>query len=188
VPTPEGSPEPEFKPWTGPPAGWIGGYVPWRADLAQNDRVQVQFCEVVAYPSGVEFTILIRRPPRSARGSPGRDEDHRATAFGAGGSDIKLVYVDGRSASLADQPTAVPADHRPSRPVLRILKGDGSRGEIRYRCWLWPLPPRGPLAVVLTWPSEGLQDKAQFDAGELNSAARRAEQVSGFDSRKARSP
>jgi hypothetical protein len=42
--------------------------------------------------------------------------------------------------------------------------------------WLWPLPPAGPVAFVVEWPSEGIAEtRVEIDATLLREAAARSE-------------
>ena len=56
------------------------------------------------------------------------------------------------------------------------LYGAGSQTRFDQRFWVEPLPPAGPLGVVVEWPSRDLPEaRADLDAGAIIDAASRAE-------------
>ena len=161
------------KTWLGPPHGWAGGQVPWHLDLIRNDHFHVALYDFLAYPTGVEFSMHLRSR-RQGEGHP---------AFILGGSHgpvLELRYSDERKTIAATPPTTN-YDDEPSEPVLRITYGGGSPGDTRYRWWLWPLPPPGPLSISLTWPSEDIDNAFTVDANELVRASEQAEQLWEYD-------
>ena len=177
-PPPPEPPEPSPQPaWIGPPDNVLGVAVPLELLVARSEDAVVVVRNVVAYPTGVNFVLDVRR--RSAnmmddplgihagfRGVPA-DRD-TALRFGVGLSDGSKATADGRP------PWPEGDDVRAPVLMSRGGGGGGTRWEMGY--WLWPLPPDGPLAFVAEWPAEGIPEtRTEMEAGLLREAAGRSE-------------
>jgi hypothetical protein len=178
VPEPPPPPEPrhfEPKPWMGPLPGWVGGWVPWHVELVREANAYAALTDVTAFPTGVEFTIDLRFRPGTVEPLPGP----QIPMFGSGQSDgprFGIGFADGRKAVIDSRLPLTQGE--PDRPVLCPRGGGGSGEQWRMGWWLWPLPPAGPLTVVLGWASRRLAERAiTLDAGELAAAAAQAEQL-----------
>ncbi len=166
----------------GPPPGWVGGWVPWHVEMARDSKVYAVLIEVVAYPTGVEFSIMTRRAPDAARSQDGRP---MGLAFRMSGPDaprLGIGYPDGRKAVLEAMRAPSPSGEEPDRPILILRRGGGGRDEWRQGFWLWPLPPPGPLLVVTSGgQTDPGEHSVRLDAAELVAAAERAEQLWEID-------
>jgi len=183
-PAPRPTPaEPAALPWLGLPDNAIGAPVAVRLVLARTEQAAVLLNGLVAYSTGVELELAVRRrtyPPEHDHWARMPPEVHRLPS-GALPDDVLrfgIEFSDGRRVTTLDPfpdfdvRTGVP----PDRPVLipQGGGGDGRRWDQRY--WLWPLPPSGPLAFVCEWPGEGIGlTRVEMDAQLVLDAAGRAE-------------
>jgi hypothetical protein len=179
-PPPPPEPEREYRPppWIAPPRNVLGSAVPLQLMLARTEGVAVLVAGATAYPTGVEFMVLVRRRGkfRTALEEPPLGFHHRLRSeipeevlrFG-------VQFADGRKAtSLGSFPR--PHDQEPSHPVLIQHGGGGGGGQWNFGFWLYPLPPAGPLAFVCEWPSEGIElTRREIDAEIVREPAGRAE-------------
>ncbi len=58
------------------------------------------------------------------------------------------------------------------------MHGSGTRARFDQRFWVEPLPPPGPLGVVVEWERRGLREtRVDLDGSEIVDAAARAERL-----------
>jgi hypothetical protein len=172
-------PEPEEttqRPWLGPPDNMIGGPASIDALLARTSDVAVAAHSFIAYPTGVEFSLQVR----------GRSilQPNAFWDLSPGGNQLTperlrlgLVYADGRKATnLGGFPLYLHEAHTPpSEPVLMPHGGHGGGRAWSQTLWLWPLPPPGPLGLVIEWPFYGIDEtRVDIDADALVEAANQA--------------
>jgi len=178
-PRPE-SPRREPKPWDGPLAGWIGGWVPWRVVLLRSDSTHVVLRDFEAFPTGLQFSLVthLREDPMEQQSGPG----HHPPYFGhREGLRLGVAFADGRK-TRAGRAIGVEPSGDPAEPVLRPGGGGGSGSTHRTSFWLWPLPPPGPLTWVAHWPDRNLpENSAEVDATILEAAANETEQLWGVE-------
>lgn len=171
--------EPEPPVWSGPPAGVLPGFSAQRAVLARTDDVLLSVDRLLVYSNGVVFTLmLMRREDRDDFGPvPGMlgrrprpdlpsDFLRLGILFGDGS---KWTNLEGR---YPDEESEV------SGPVV-VAQGGGGGGKLwQTSFWVWPLPPPGRLAFVVSWPAEGIEEQmVELDADEIRERAVDAEQV-----------
>jgi hypothetical protein len=66
-------------------------------------------------------------------------------------------------------------DEPPDGPVMRFASSGGGGGQWHQSEWVWPLPPRGPIAFVCEWPAAGIPlTRREIDAQLILDAAARA--------------
>jgi hypothetical protein len=180
APPPPREPEPEYRQpdWLGPPENELGVPVPLRVVLARTDQVAVALIDVVGFTSGLEFALEVRL----------RELDELSDPFGMrlrqsqrGGSELPddvlrfgFELSDGRRVTnVAGFPSF---DDRPAGPVLIQRGGGGGNRSWSFKYWLWPLPPGGPLAVVVEWPAQRVAlTRIELDADPLLEAAAQSE-------------
>lgn len=174
-PRPAPAPPPPRPEWSGPPDLVVGGFVAARAVLADTDTVAIVVDRLLAYPTGLQFTVLVAWSDSIEVATDPFDWSHRTTAevppdilrFG-------VDFADGRRAStLMDRPRS--PEVAPVHPVLSIHGGQGGLGRWERRFWLWPLPPPGPLGFVVAWPSAGVNEtRIDLDGAAIAAAAKEA--------------
>jgi hypothetical protein len=174
--------------WLRPPANVLGTPMPLRLVLARTDEIAVAVTDLVAYPTGCEFKVVVR----SRRRMHEIDNDPLGL-FGGGFAhwrrsdslpdDLLRFGVhlsDGTKATSLDERGWGPdPDDAPEPPVLTQSGGaGGGGGDFSYGFWLWPLPPPGPLAFVCEWPDRGVPiERTEIDAGVILAAATRVERL-----------
>lgn len=126
IPRPPDAPRPEkrrMEPWSGPPAGWAGGWVPWHLVLAQTADVYCVVTDVEAFGSGVAFSLLSRF--REGFGEAGSRAGRLPVFIGRPspeGPFFGVGFADGSKAMLGAHR---PREEEPIPPVLRPIGGSG---------------------------------------------------------------
>jgi hypothetical protein len=143
--------------WARGPEGMVPGVVPVALLLARTDTHAVLVDGLLAYPTGFDFDLAVRRP------------EHRW------GDDLRLEvrFADGRSADNDPRRRPRPIGDQPPDPPLLYQSTSGPDGG---HVWLWGLPPPGPLTFVCQWPAKQIPpSEAVLDAGLVLAAAARAQ-------------
>lgn len=173
--------------WMNPPDDVLPGVVPVELFLGRSEEAVVMLSGMRAFPAGVAMTLLVRTRTRIRTkrfslheelfdGPYRHDQDE---AWQRGRLKWGIELADGRRVTNVD-PWPDPADPRelPDRPVLFGGGGGGDDRAVDRHYWLWPLPPPGPLTVVLQWPMLGIeQTTTRLDADEIIAAAARSQPV-----------
>jgi hypothetical protein len=149
--------------------------------LGRTDNVGVGITQVEAFSTGFRFTLAVRvrqLRPQLARGGlfmligshmhPGIEvllEDRLL---------LGIEYPDGRRAStLNDMRSQGPGTVMDTEQLLLVQHGGGG-GELTVdqTYWVTPLPPEGPVTVVLTWQSFGIaESRTNLDGTLIREAA-----------------
>jgi hypothetical protein len=178
-PPPQPEPQQQRQPeWIGPPENVLPAAFPLALELARTENIAIAAQGGVAYPNGFAFRlVLLRRTMlESHAGHPfhhwhrgrGQLEDD-ALRFG-------VQFSDGGKATVFDRHRWMGGEGTPSGPVLMQRGGSGGGRTWDFGFWVWPLPPDGPLAFVVEWPSEGIElTRAEIDASIVGEAAKQAE-------------
>lgn len=166
-------PAPYHRP--GPPDNVLGQPVGGHTVVARTDAFVIAVDHIVAYPTGFELGLTVR-----ARNTPfgSFDQERRRTWSGSAafpGESIRVgvLFADGRR-TLVDNFPARP----PTEGDVRLvpMRGGGTQTRYDQRFWVEPLPPQGPLAILVEWEGRGLAEtRAELDAGAIVEAAGRAE-------------
>jgi len=178
-------------PWWGAPSNELGVALPVRLLAGRSERAVVALTHLSVFSSGVAFDLVAMRHPgrvpaeedewdvvdpfeppfgrrfRHRRGS--RDVPRSILRFG-------VEFSDGRKATTL-HPWALTLG---SPPPVVLQQGGGGGGDTRWHSefWLWPLPPPGPLAFVVEWPSEQIElTRTEIDAQPILDAAQNVEQL-----------
>jgi hypothetical protein len=182
-PPPPPPPEPEHEflgpEWLRPSGGILGKAVPLDLVLARTEKAVVAIRSVVAYPSGVEFTLSVRLRERRRRwagdplgmhlGPHERPVPDEILRFG-------VQFADGSKATTFGRHWPDPTEEDVTGPRLTPHGGGGGDRSWDSSYWLWPLPPPGLLAFVVEWPSEGIAEtRIEVEAAPIRAAAERAE-------------
>jgi hypothetical protein len=148
--------------WSRGPAGMVPGVVPVELLVARTDDDAVLVGNLLAYPTGFDFDLAVRRRPGRPRRRWPWDDDVR----------LEVRFADGRTADNdpRHRPRGV-GDRAPDPPLLY----QSTRGPDGGHVWLWGLPPPGPLAFTCEWPAGQIpRSRAEIDAGLVLEAAARA--------------
>jgi hypothetical protein len=149
----------------GPPEGWVLPTVlPAVRLLGRSDNARIALVGLRCWPDGVSMDLHLMC--RERRVEPAND--HWAFRFGA-------QYADRRRVAVGDHPVERRTTIQSSDGlVLRPTIGGGGRFHRHWSFYLWPLPPKGRLTLVVDWPAEGIAETyTELDAGEIRSAAAR---------------
>jgi hypothetical protein len=175
---------PSRRPWWGTPKNELGAPVPLRLILGHTDRVAVAKVGATAYTTGVSLTVSVRRreslaaddfedvdefyddPFEPPFGHPGRRRRRARELAPEIGELFPWVDMDETE------------EREPTGPVLMAGGGGGGNREWEAEFWLWPVPPPGPLAFVIEWPSEKIElTKREVDAALFIEASRSSEEL-----------
>lgn len=166
---------------SGPPENEVPSPVPAAAILGRTDDVAVALLGMVAYSTGVGFTLAVRMrvEPRSHR-------TYELISGHAYGDDeaspdrllLGVEYADGRTATNLGGPWPPGSewdDADVSQPVLSPSSGGGGGRSYDQTYFLSPLPPPGPLTVVCTWAAFDVpESRAVLDGESIATAGSRA--------------
>lgn len=169
----------------GPPDNEFPAGVGQTVLLARSDDAAVGITQIEAFSTGFRFTLAVRlrqAPPELARGG-------LSTLTGSlahHGIEIPLEkrlllgieYPDGRRAStLHDARMRGPEPATDDdRLMLAGLGGSGGELSTDQRYWVTPLPPEGPVAVILAWPGFGMpESRTVVDGTAIRDAAARSQ-------------
>jgi hypothetical protein len=159
--------------WMLPPQDRIGGIVPLDLEGAANPDVVIAFTYLTAYPQGfsLSFAALTAADPGEvAKPDP---SDGLALRFG-------VEFADGRRADTAthwmrldgeDDVRRRSPERFPPDPERDLFITAGGEAPLPRRfsggCWIWPLPPPGPLTLSVGWAAAGLPVRTSWLDGEL---------------------
>ena len=173
---------PQRQAWWGAPGNELGVAVPLRILLARTSDVAVAVVEADAYSTGIALRLVVkwREAPveprahdllgRMPQGTVGGELPPEVLRFG-------VQFADGRKATSVGR-SFLGSEDKPAGPVLAPGGGSGSDREWETSFWLWPLPPAGPLALVIEWPAEGIAEtRHEVDAQPFLDAAGASEML-----------
>jgi hypothetical protein len=153
--------------------------------LGRTDDAAVGISRVEAFSTGFRFTLAVRL----RRAGPELAHGRLFALIGGrahGGFEVPLEdrlllgfeYSDGRRASnLDDMRMAGPGTQVDDAQPVLIAQGGGS-GQLTadQAYWMAPLPPEGPVTVVLAWPRLGMpESRTLLDSGDIKAAAGRSQ-------------
>jgi hypothetical protein len=151
----------QWRRWMSAPENEIPASLGLTVLLGRTDDAAVGITAIEAFSTGFRFTLAVRLrqlPPELAHGGlfnlisshihPGTEIPLERRLL------LGIEYADGRRASTLNQmrmpgPGAV-ADGE--QLVLVQQGGGGGQHSVDQTYWVAPLPPDGPVVVVLAWP------------------------------------
>jgi hypothetical protein len=162
----------------GRPSNELPVPVPVSVVLARTDDVAVALVGVQAYTSGISFTLSVRL--RHSRVLPGRRDLHELVGGWSARTEGRLLlgveFSDGRAASTAGVGRSPAPGSGLGQALLVPAGGGGGELSVDHDYWLTPVPPPGPLDVVLACAGLGIEETTvQLDGDALVQAAARAE-------------
>lgn len=156
----------------------IGVATGTRAALVSNERQALALVDCIGYSNGFEFTIAYRS----------RDEiPHQLLGLGAGPSSdreliVRIDYPDGGRGTSGDCGMNAMTAHyeaayegkeppQPTGPVVLPQGGGGGGKRCHFSYWCWPLPPDGPMKVMVEWVGAGIATTTvEIDASPIRRA------------------
>lgn len=159
--------------WWDSPDDELPALLPVSELLASTDHVAIALSAVAVYREGVEFRIdrRLRRNGLSLREWNELCSTFMEHMTFGGPVDLEgrfrfgLVLGDGEK--VLPDPSGFPgggddAGAAPEGHVLNRRQQGGGGGssvyESRDHLWLWPLPPDGPIELVIQWPALGIEE------------------------------
>lgn len=162
------------RPVWGRPHAVIPGCMAADLMLIRTGQAAFAVTTVCAYPNGFDFTVrvLARDPAKFTLDpfgwhGPGRRSAEPSLRLG-------VLYADGRrTATTAGHPP--PSGDLAGRLILAPGGGGGNEHSWRSSLWVWPLPPEGPVTLVVSWLEQGVPEaRGELDGTAIRAAARRA--------------
>jgi hypothetical protein len=149
--------------------------------LGRSDDAAVGITQVEAFSTGFRFTLAVRlRQPR-AQLAPGGlfmlIGPHVPPGVEIPLEDRLLLgieYPDGRRVSTLDDSRMSGPGATPDGEELVLVQQGGGGGDqsVDQTYWVAPLPPAGPVTVVLSWAGFGMpESRTVLDGGVIRSAA-----------------
>lgn len=158
--------------WDRPSEATLGAPVPLVELLATTDRLALVLGEVVAYPNGFTFTILIQGNPMAPR-APSRSGMLTGPGAMFRAPRVGFAFADG-TLVREEYSTSLPKDERgiPTVAILRSQGGGGSDRRYELRYWCFPLPPPGAMDLYVEWADFDVPEtKVMLDADAIITAA-----------------
>ncbi|MFE0027002.1 hypothetical protein [Amycolatopsis sp. NPDC059021] len=161
----------EGRPWTGPPGDHIvPAMLPWVVQLARSERTVVALRGVEVWPEAATLCLsvysrdsLLADAPRGTLIDHRRVPDYNALLIG-------VLFADGSRAS--SETISVPSATEPEAPVLRAQGRGGSAFHFDHEVFVWPLPPPGPMKLIVQWLDRGIREtQTRLDGGAIRGAA-----------------
>jgi hypothetical protein len=179
-PPPPEPPQHRQPEWLGPPENVLPAPFDLAVTLLRTETIVAAAHAGLAYPNGFSFRVALLR--REAPVGPGGDPFHhwhmgaRSAEIPPEALRIGIRLADGRKATIFDGHRWFGTADRPEGPVLMQRGGGGGMHSWDFAFWVWPLPPAGPLELVVEWPSEGVALTGhEIDTAPIRDAATRAE-------------
>jgi hypothetical protein len=162
--------------WDRPSEGVLPELMAVNAMLHQNDDVALAIDRLEVYPNG--FTICLAILFNPYKGQEVSTMVHRAPSNVW--PRIGVRFADGRTAGRSQfigSTHEVPKDEHgiPVEPFMRMVGGGGGGSGWRTSTWVFPLPPDGPLEVIVGLDVlELTETSVTLDGTEVRAAAKRA--------------
>ncbi|MEI4271025.1 hypothetical protein TEK04_04760 [Klenkia sp. LSe6-5] len=139
-----------------PPDNEVPAGVPSVGLLARTDDVAISWVGAQVYSTGVAFDLVI-----TARTSIDALHEHVFGGRRGRGLLLGIEFADGRRGTL----------HGEGDVVLHGRGGSGGNRSVHQSYWLNPVPPPGPLTVVVLAPGLGVAEtRTELDGGAFAAA------------------
>jgi hypothetical protein len=156
------------------PENEVPATVPVSAVLARSDASALTLTGVQVFSTGIGFALSLRCRPEAL--PDGRPDLHDLLWRGRPGQDTALLvgveFADGRRASNLPGRDRFAAAAGPEDLVFTQGSGSGHQLTVEQEWWLSPLPPAGPLRVVVRCDLLGLgETSTELDGAAIRAAA-----------------
>ena len=162
--------------WDRPSEGTLPAVLAVDALVLQNDVVALAVDRLEVYPNGFTISLLMRVDPRRVR-----DMMDMLRPLGAHRwPSVGVRFADGRTAGSAAALGVVhdlaKDEHGiPVEPFMSVGSRGGSPDGWRAWAWVFPLPPEGPLEILVALEAAGLgESSVTIDGATVRAAAERA--------------
>ena len=144
--------------------------LPQNVVLGRTDDAVIALQRLSVYSTGIALDLVVRLRPEAAR-AEGQDLNELIWQNGPGAGRFLLgvEFADGRRASNAGRPPE-PGD---GEDVVFVSRGgSGGQASVEQEWWLHPLPPEGPLRIVVRCPDLGISERSVvLDGAAIQAAA-----------------
>jgi hypothetical protein len=175
--TAHGGPDDEWARRSSAPENEAPATVPVSVVLARTATAAVTLTGVQVFTTGIAFTVGLRCRPETLAALESRDLGDLLWGHRGPGPQllVGVELADGRRAS--NVPAGPDASGDPGGPDAVLFHGGGgSAGQLSadHSWWLSPLPPAGPLRVVVRCDPLGVPDTVtELDGAAIRAAAER---------------
>jgi hypothetical protein len=147
--------------------------------VARSQDAVLAVAVVRVYSTGFEFELaaVLRRaerrafPPWHTHWRPERHDEEVPDDF----IRVGLQFADCSKVTNLDHLVPTSLDDEPSRPILMMGGGGGGGRRYDLTYWVWPLPPEGPVTLVVQCPARSIpQTRFQLDGTMIREAAGQA--------------
>jgi hypothetical protein len=157
----------------------IPGSVPAEVIVVRTEQVAVAVGSVRAYPNGFEFTVHVRMRREDETAWPGAgDPFDRQQRDPQGREDplrLGILYADGRRTATTSRRWPLGDDTDNGDLILHSGGGGGGGRNWDSEFWVHPLPPPGPVTLIISWLKYGIGEAStELDGGAIAEAATRA--------------
>ncbi|MEV4314106.1 hypothetical protein [Actinocrispum sp. NPDC049592] len=162
--------------YPGVPTDWIRAVtLPWSRTLGEGAEVLVALDRVRCWPDGVslDIDVFAKHAIVDVRRMGGLWGHSHGVPRSPGELLLGIRYADGQRVSTVDE---LP----PGTDRLRMSAygGSGSPFHFRYEFYMSPLPPEGPVSIVVRWLDKDLPETVtDLDGAAIREAAANAVEV-----------
>ncbi|MHB1599742.1 MAG: hypothetical protein ACYCXY_12850 [Acidimicrobiales bacterium] len=171
--------------WSGEPDNVLPGPFGLELLVARSEQAFVAVSGAGACSTGFGLEVLakLRQELPTRRGDHPRHWPPflQVETFEDGGNSpsilrLRIEFSDGRVTGSLLRNQLPEGD--PQTPRLTSQRGGGSNTRWAERCWVWPLPPPGPIRFICEWPEYGIRETSTvMDAEVIIEAASGAVEV-----------
>jgi Clp amino terminal domain, pathogenicity island component len=158
--------------WDRPSEGTVPAVLPVDALVLQNDLAAVALEHLEVYPNGFVIKLVVVVNPRQA-----------AEALGmlrTGLPEVTVRFSDGKTASVGPRTPDLQKDEEgfPTEPIVGVSGRLDGTGREDVVAWVFPLPPAGPLEILVSLEALGVHHaRVVVDGSAVRAAAERARVV-----------
>jgi hypothetical protein len=162
--------------WDRPSEGTVPVVMAIDAFVLQNDVAVVNVGHLEVYPNGFTVNLLTRVNPRKVR-------EAMELLAGVGPHrwpHVTIRFADGRTATVGPSGPSPQEDTQgvPTEPIVRVSGRGGWPNGWRTSAWVFPLPPDGPLEILVSHEALGLAESSiTVDGAAVRGAAERAKVI-----------
>jgi hypothetical protein len=167
------------------PVAVLPAVVAENAVIVRDERLAISIGGLTAYPNGFEFSLHIRTRGGGDLIDPFGHRRHRDYVRGTGGGkvgdperDLRLgvLFADGRRAA-SNRRRRLPLDGELDSDTIVMQPGHGGGGGGSWDMshWVHPLPPAGPLTIVVSWLAQDITEvRHELDGSQILAADEQA--------------
>jgi hypothetical protein len=187
-PPPERPPAPPRPVWMRPVAA-LPAAMAENAIIVRDERLAISIGGLSVYPNGFDFSVHIRSRSRADEIDPlghRRRRDYKRNSGGGDSGDpsqnlrVGVLFSDGRRTASNQSRHHFAPDHERDPDELVMQQGAGGGGDRSWDMsfWIHPLPPEGPVTIVISWLAHGIAEvRHEIDGAAVLAAAEQAVQL-----------